>query len=261
MEITTRQRITWTSEEDDVIVDAFTEWLKTHKSLRGFFESLSTLFPHRTLTSLYNRADYLRKHGGRLHNIEPKCKWTAREDTLAISVIESFTDQGTRVRRPGSLRALKAALPSRSLPSITHRLKRLCGPAFANVKAYQDHPSIPEWSAVDTGYIAGIFDGEGSLYIAPINRARPDLGKRIFLVIVTNTDKNILDRVKSLFPEGLLAQYDYRRVNKGHKPCAQLLVRRNAYVMEVCRRILPYVAHGEKRRRIIEVMEYLKGRV
>lgn len=128
-------------------------------------------------------------------------------------------------------------------------------------------------AATDWAYSAGIVDGEGSIFIKrtkPNGRQRGKSCQHTLVVIVTNTDLQLLDWLQGLFggSVGLPKQPQSSAVIRGTRPCKVWQVG-GARASAVLRGILPYMRikreqaeigiafHGAKRAQVVRWREPL----
>lgn len=92
--------------------------------------------------------------------------------------------------------------------------------------------SMVNLSETEKAYLAGIFDGEGTVGYYPAN------GSHTIYVQVTNTDSRVINWVKNLIPGGFVKTRK-RHVNR--KPVWEWLVRDRDLAIEVLNIIRPYL--------------------
>jgi endogenous inhibitor of DNA gyrase (YacG/DUF329 family) len=116
--------------------------------------------------------------------------------------------------------------------------------------SWTKNTSVPHLTETQAVWLAAMIDGEGHISIYRERRRGNTSGFRFKLVVVvTNTNKNIVDRVVEI-TQGFAAKKDKRP--KNHKPCyrAQVHGRNNEVIL---RAIRPYlVAKGAQADRALE---------
>lgn len=124
--------------------------------------------------------------------------WTAAEDRLFSAIYKTWARTETGVLKPG-LHAFLAQKLNRTVSAVANRARIL---TKANkLKLVRTVVPKLKLSEVDKAWLAGIFDGEGSVVITPIKSTRHEGRFRHHIrVSVHNTDEGILVEVKRLMP-------------------------------------------------------------
>lgn len=112
----------------------------------------------------------------------------------------------------------------------------------------------------DLAWLAGIWDGEGSLTI--FSHTEKNGSKKICpTAIVVNTDINIISEIQRIL-EGLDCSFvihEYRPTNKKHKLQWRITTRNTLYIRRLLEAILPYLK-GEKKAKGEILLRYVKQR-
>ncbi len=105
-------------------------------------------------------------------------------------------------------------------------------------------------------YIAGFFDGEGSVKIYNHKDKRgftyPELR-----ISITNCDKIILSKIQTHFGCGKIRETGNH--NKGHNHCFRLIFERKKDMLVILNQLLPFIII--KREECIKAINFLKGEI
>lgn len=179
--------------------------------------------------------------------------WEPEEDAVLLEMCKTCLDEDGGLKN-GWVAKLKAILPHRTYQSIRHRIRHHMD--LNNVpKSYARKTPLclPEWSAADAGWMGGIFDGEGCIGMRPVAKA----AQAIYLILCTNTDEEIIARVRTLGGRTLLIT-DMNRAKRGWKTCHNAVVRRHADVVILIKRLMPHVTSSRKRQKLAEALAYIE---
>ena len=179
--------------------------------------------------------------------------WETEEDAALIEVCKQHLDRDGGLK-PGWVSLAHKVLQHRTPKALRGRLSALVSRKQVPLTWMRHTPlGLPEWSVADTGWIAGIFDGEGSLFVGRNSEGTT----RINLTICTNTDAGIIARVLALM--GATVCVGVHKKHKAHwKECSGIVVRRFADILEVIDRLTPHVTHLGKRRKLLEALAYIQ---
>ena len=106
-----------------------------------------------------------------------------------------------------------------------------------------------EYSITDIAYLAGIIDGEGSIYIGNFS-CNATTGAKYYQtnIEITNTDKNLVDWLLNTFG-GLLLTYTAKQTPKNSRRTVYRWVATGERVTHLCEIMMPYLV--AKRRQAI----------
>lgn len=196
-----------------------------------------------------------------------KClSWTAEEDEVLLRAWQEWNGPSGQARK-GFLKEAIKLLPHRTYTAIRHRLSSYVksGKALRQWKrAIYRSLSL---SPTQTAWLAGIFDGEGSLGMSKYMDTR---SKRVYrskalrVTLIYNNDEELLSRVHRLVPFAKR----YRNGKAGtdsrgivtRKDIFSLTVYGQKQILQVLRALLPYMGHGAKRDKSLELIAYIKER-
>ena len=110
---------------------------------------------------------------------------------------------------------------------------------------------------IDIKYIAGFFEGEGSICKYPTHKYNPIMKKRYpcttIRVEIVNTDFSIIKKIYKYFNTGHLVKIKPRK--KGYKPQLRWqTTHRQSYA--ILKKIAPYMYHKEKIKKAKEIFRF-----
>jgi hypothetical protein len=107
------------------------------------------------------------------------------------------------------------------------------------------------------GYIAGFFDGEGTIHVSPYSRKGKRKGEKSYQIVVRvgNTNRRILENIQSWLDYG----YIFDDPTPRKKPFYVLIINHQEDKLKFLELILPFLI--EKRNRAELVIEFLKLRL
>jgi len=112
-------------------------------------------------------------------------------------------------------------------------------------------------------YIAGLFEGEGSVSLSPI-RARTRKGKEMeqirSAVYITNTDVKLIQIVIDFLKQNNWSYYVRTDIRPGNKVCYNLQLTKQAERLDFLKLLLPHL-FGDKKQLAEVVISYLEHRV
>lgn len=108
-----------------------------------------------------------------------------------------------------------------------------------------------EYSSTQIAYLAGIIDGEGSIYIGNFSK-NPKTGSPYFQtnIQVTNTEKSLIDWIFETFG-GLISKRTPRQTSKNSTKQAWVWTASGERVTHICELILPYLLCKRKQAEIM----------
>ncbi len=108
-----------------------------------------------------------------------------------------------------------------------------------------------EYSIAEIAYLAGIIDGEGSVYIGNFS-CNPKTGSKYYQtnIEVSNTDKNLIDWLSNIFG-GRIYLYTHKQTPKNSRRTVYRWTISGERVTHVCELIFPYVV---AKKRQVEIM-------
>lgn len=121
--------------------------------------------------------------------------------------------------------------------------------------------TIPS-EALDIAWLAGIFDGEGSIGMYPM-RTRP--GRFLLGATITNTDSAILDKIERIYQSLGIDSRRHLKVAwlkphitsfQSRKPCYEIVVRRRLDIEKLLKLIQPILV-GEKQKNLQRILKHL----
>ncbi len=104
-------------------------------------------------------------------------------------------------------------------------------------------------------YIAGIIDGEGSIFITKW-RQRSDIRYYPRIVIV-NTNRLLIDNLNKILGPLVSEISTHKRKNSKHKVCYQIRIGKLENILSLLKQILPFLC--AKKQQAILTIEYLKN--
>jgi hypothetical protein len=108
--------------------------------------------------------------------------------------------------------------------------------------------SLPEVSLMEWAYVAGYFDGEGTIV-----RRRMDRG---YQLEITNTDLRSLQQIQRFVGAGSIRQRTRRNMSPRHRPAYRLGIYRRKDAVRLCRATLPYlIVKKDKARFLLDTVE------
>lgn len=112
-------------------------------------------------------------------------------------------------------------------------------------------------------YIAGLFEGEGSVSLSPI-RARTRKGKEMeqirSAVYITNTDTKLISAVRDFLKQNNWSYFIRTDIRPGRRVCYNLQLTKQSDRLAFLETILPHLI-GEKKELAKVVITYLKYRI
>jgi len=107
-------------------------------------------------------------------------------------------------------------------------------------------------SDIDSAYLAGIIDGEGSIGLSKLNRKG-----RTFIspvITITNTSKNLVDKVSSIYPNGT---WRTRQRSYKNKPINEWVLNKTNNVADLLQQIIPHLsAKLDKANLVLDFCKY-----
>ena len=110
---------------------------------------------------------------------------------------------------------------------------------------------IKDYSIAESAYMAGIIDGEGSIYIGNFS-SNPKTGSKYYQtnIEVTNTDKQLMDWIVNTFG-GRLNTYTAKQLPKNSRRTVYRWIATGERVTHLCEVLKPYII---AKRRQLEIM-------
>lgn len=107
------------------------------------------------------------------------------------------------------------------------------------------------------GYIAGFFDGEGTIHVSPYSRKGKRKGEKSYQIVVRvgNTNRKLLERIQSWLGYG----YIFDDPTPRKKPFYVLIINHQEDKLKFLELLIPYLI--EKKNRAALVIEFLRLRL
>lgn len=187
--------------------------------------------------------------------------WTKEEEEFLFSEWKAWEEKHGR-KKLAFLRHLHPAMPQRTFHALKSHLARVTVKKGGRLCRLNAHQPL-QLSVADCGYLAAIFDGEGTMS-KPIHVRTKEggygAGCIINFVIVTNTNVAVIDKVKRILSP-VVSVHKVNPRNKGWKPLYAVYVRGFRAMADVISQILPYMAHSEKISKCQENLAWLRARI